>query len=336
MVYNTIMQHKYAILGGTFDHFHAGHKHFINSAFQKAEKVIIGLTTDEFSSAGRRNKPFAYSIEKYEARKKSLENFLTNNKHLKHSEIISINDPYGTTLSDGSIEAIFVTEHGLPNAEIINQKRVQLGLSKLAINHVDFLRGNDGEIISSTRIRKGEIDREGNSYLKLFKRTLRLPPRLRGELKIPLGSLYKNALDLEPLFGENHIIISVGDVITANIIKLGREPDVAIIDLKSGRKTFDDNSLPEPTLEAQNEAGSIDRTAVLVLRSAIDKALSDEHQVIKVTGEEDLLALPAILLAPLDSIALYGLPNKGVVAVCVNEKKKEEAKNLLQRFEVRL
>jgi len=51
-----------------------------------------------------------------------------------------------------------------------------------------------------------------------------------------------------------------------------------------------------------------------------------------VDGEEDLLALPAIIHAPRGSILYYGQPNKGLACVIVTNEKKHEALALLARF----
>ena len=47
--------------------------------------------------------------------------------------------------------------------------------------------------------------------------------------------------------------------------------------------------------------------------------MKDESTIIVVDGEEDLLALPAIALAPLTSVILYGQPDEGLVIVKVDE-----------------
>ena len=54
---------------------------------------------------------------------------------------------------------------------------------------------------------------------------------------------------------------------------------------------------------------------------------------IKIQGEEDLLALPAILLAPLGSVVIYGQKDLGVVVVEVTEEKKEEVKKIINLFQ---
>ena len=68
------MDHKYSLacLGGAFDHFHKGHKHFIDAACSSSQKITVGLSTEKLLE----NKLFKQSIEDYETRKKSLERYL--------------------------------------------------------------------------------------------------------------------------------------------------------------------------------------------------------------------------------------------------------------------
>jgi len=46
-------------MGGTFDHFHAGHEKFIKFAYEQAEQLFIGVTTEKMS----RGKKYAHLIE---------------------------------------------------------------------------------------------------------------------------------------------------------------------------------------------------------------------------------------------------------------------------------
>jgi len=55
-------------------------------------------------------------------------------------------------------------------------------------------------------------------------------------------------------------------------------------------------------------------------------------QIILVDGEEDLLALPTMLLAPLDTYVVYGQYNLGMVVVRITEEIKSLARNLLTQF----
>ena len=39
---------KTAVLGGTFDHFHKGHKNFLEHGLSISERLMIGVTSDEY------------------------------------------------------------------------------------------------------------------------------------------------------------------------------------------------------------------------------------------------------------------------------------------------
>ena len=64
-------KYKYAILGGTFDRFHRGHRQLIETACEQSEKVTIGLATEKLYQ----NKLLAEFIEEYSTRQEKLENF---------------------------------------------------------------------------------------------------------------------------------------------------------------------------------------------------------------------------------------------------------------------
>jgi len=77
-----------------------------------------------------------------------------------------LNDPFGVTLSEGCVEALVVSRETEPMANRINAERTRRGLKPLEIVVIDMVPSENHAPISTTRIRKGEIDREG----KLIKR----------------------------------------------------------------------------------------------------------------------------------------------------------------------
>lgn len=145
-------------VGGTFDEFHKGHRSLLIKAFEVGDKVLIGLCTDDFVK--KLGKP--HMTAPYEVRLQELEVFLKNLNLIDKSEIIPLNDPYGKTLTDKCIEALVVSEETEKTAIKINQKRCEAQLPELKIITIRMVPAENYKPISTTRIRKGEIDREGH------------------------------------------------------------------------------------------------------------------------------------------------------------------------------
>lgn len=144
-------------VGGTFDEFHRGHRVLLLKAFEIGERVVIGLCSDEF--AKKLGKP--HVTAPYEDRLKELKAFLSDLGFWGRAEIIPLNDPFGPTLAEGCIEALVVSEETRPTAVKINEKRRNIGLLPLEIVTIKMVPSENCAPISTTRIRKGEIDREG-------------------------------------------------------------------------------------------------------------------------------------------------------------------------------
>jgi cytidyltransferase-like protein len=145
-------------VGGTFDELHKGHRSLLVKAFEVGEKVLIGLCTDEFVE--KMGKP--HVTAPYETRLKELQDFLEKSSLSDKAEIIPLNDPYGKTLTDKCIEALVVSEETEKIAIKINQKRNEKSLPPLKIITISMVPAENYKPISTTRIREGEIDREGH------------------------------------------------------------------------------------------------------------------------------------------------------------------------------
>jgi pantetheine-phosphate adenylyltransferase len=77
--------------------------------------------------------------------------------------VVSIDDPYGTLLlSSIPTDALVVSKETESMALKINEKRRIKGLPILAVIIVDMVPSENHKAISTTRIRRGEIDREGH------------------------------------------------------------------------------------------------------------------------------------------------------------------------------
>ncbi|UWG51329.1 DUF359 family protein [Halalkaliarchaeum sp. AArc-CO] len=191
---------------------------------------------------------------------------------------------------------------------------------------------------------------------------LGLPDELRPELKDPLGPIYTDANELLAAideFATEHAdregdesepdgatesvtrtprLVAVGDVVTAHLLDAGRRPDLAVVDGRTERETA-----PEPVLEAiegaSNDADSrtVENPAAVLRRElleALHEGLSSPNPtILRVDGEEDLAALPAVLAVPVGSSVVYGQPGEGMVHVAVTETVKRDVRRLLSRFD---
>ncbi len=145
-------------VGGTFDELHRGHKALIDKAFEIGEKVVIGLSSDEFAS--KMGKP--HKTATYAERLKELEAFLEKSGLAKRSEIVPLNDPYGLTISGKGLDALVVSKETESTAAKINKIRTEAGLPPLKIVTISMVPAENSIPISTTRIRRGEIDRNGH------------------------------------------------------------------------------------------------------------------------------------------------------------------------------
>jgi len=149
-------------LGGTFDNLHAGHGKTIQKAFSLSEKVSFGLATDSLAaSLGKKPKAIPYAD-----RKKTLKKFLLTRGLTERAEVIPIKGRYGVAHTLRDLEAIMVSTETHPIALEINRERERCGLKKLKIVVLKKLLAEDGKPISSTRIRRGEIDLQGRVVSK--------------------------------------------------------------------------------------------------------------------------------------------------------------------------
>lgn len=148
---------KTITVAGTFDVMHKGHWFLLEEAFQVADRVVIGITTDRFAASMK--KP--HIIDPYQVRLSDVKNFLKKKGFLKRAEFFPLDDPFGPSTDNGGIEGILVSEETEPRAEEINQIRVNLGKKPLLIFVMKMIMADDGKPITSTRVRRQEVDRYG-------------------------------------------------------------------------------------------------------------------------------------------------------------------------------
>lgn len=146
-------KNRKVVIGGTFDFFHKGHRTFLNKAFGLGS-VFIGLTSDKMALKTKKRK-----VQTFENREKELVNFIENSFE-KDYIIGKIEDEFGPTLNE-DFDYIVVSPETKITALRINEERRKIDREPIEIVQIEFVLADDGKPISSTRIFKREIDKEG-------------------------------------------------------------------------------------------------------------------------------------------------------------------------------
>lgn len=320
------MYHR-VFVAGTFDRLHTGHDAILTAACEAGEHVTIGLTSDVFVKKYKIHDSL-FIIQPFELRKQRLLEWIRKNGCENRASVIPIDDPYEPAASLTDLEVLVVTPETKSRGEEVNRIRKEKGLAPLGLLVVPLVSAADSKPVSSTRVRNGEVDKAGR---------LVMPDNLRPELSQPIGSvLIGDAIGSSIEANRNGILVTVGDITTKALLTAGVIPSLSIIDFLVERK-------PYPELDGRFAALNIFRVNVasgpgFIAREAIGviqkwAAHPTEKLVLAVSGEEDLLALPAIAYGPVGSVVYYGQPGKGLVEVIITPEKQMEAKKLLQKFQ---
>jgi len=306
------MRHIIA-LGGTFDHFHLGHEHFIEFASQLGDKLHIGVTSQKMTLS----KAYPNAIQDFATRKNNITRYCQQQKI--NCEISQLNDPYGPTLESNDVKALCVTQETMWSAQKINELRLTIGKRSLDVHVCPWIKDENGEILSSTRIRAGAVNRQGTVYANLLNQDFKLNEAQRTFFSKLQGKLISDKFSIvhSPLF-----IAIVGDIALEKFLQNSWRYNLAIYDKKTGRESYNSRLIAniKPDLTCDNQAGSIS----LALTKALQTCLQQNLKHLFVAGEEDLATVALVLLLPLDSVIYYGQPDKGLVELFVSEKVKEK------------
>jgi pantetheine-phosphate adenylyltransferase len=150
------MRYKMVATGGTFDHLHRGHIALLSRSFEVGDAVVIGVTSDAFARKHGKNPDQSYA-----ERVRALEAWIHKDLPGRRYIIAKLDDYFGPGIASPDVQAIVVSRETAKRVRIANALRKEKGYPPLKTVVVDFVLAEDLEPISSTRIRKGEIDTEG-------------------------------------------------------------------------------------------------------------------------------------------------------------------------------
>ena len=179
--------------------------------------------------------------------------------------------------------------------------------------------------------------------MKELDNNLEITRHLRQVLKKPLGILIEGAPEDAIKVVKKHIkkiqpplMVAVGDIVSRNLLQAGVELDVFVVDGKTLRTSKEViGTSGTHILNLKNSPAQIDKKSWEILK----KAYSLKQLVeIRVEGEEDLLAIPAVILAPNGSLVFYGQPPiagpSGIVMIKVNDEKKKEFQGYIDQMNI--
>ena len=145
-----------AVMGGTFDRFHDGHRELLKTAAHMAKEMFVGIVSEELGKELFAKKQWGDKIEPYEVRENYVKEFLADFDVI--ADVDPLFDPWGPAPNDPRADVIIVSEETRSSADIINKMREEKGLKILDIITIPWLRDEGGELISSTELRKKEFE----------------------------------------------------------------------------------------------------------------------------------------------------------------------------------
>src|SRR3972149_1784717 len=140
-------------LGGTFDIIHKGHMALLTKAFSISSHVIIGLAGDELVAKKGKNIINNYS-KRLESLTSTIQQYFPNSSYA----ISKLENDLGPAAIEGKVDALVASEETSTKGDMLNNLRQKRNLPLVEVVIVPMVLAEDGSRISTTRIKKSEID----------------------------------------------------------------------------------------------------------------------------------------------------------------------------------
>lgn len=162
---------------------------------------------------------------------------------------------------------------------------------------------------------------------KIWDKPISFNEELKQRLRKPLGTLYRGDVKYDKLLASAKPLVAVGDYTYSRLVKAGLKPNVVVIDAKIERK-----ATALPSLEGYDVVRVVNKPGMIYPEAAhaVVQAVRAGAGCIVVEGEEDLLALPAILALPNTGVVVYGQPGTGYVVVKAGEEVRRKVLEIVE------
>jgi cytidyltransferase-like protein len=149
-------------VGGTFDILHVGHERLLARAFELGELVFVGVSGDLLVSKLSKDHP----VRAFGVRRRDLRRLLKARGWLGRARITELRDPFGPATRRKRLDALVVSEETRASGRRVNELRRRRNLKPLRLYVVKMVKADDGRLLSDTRIRRGEVDRQGRPAVR--------------------------------------------------------------------------------------------------------------------------------------------------------------------------
>ena len=142
--------------GGTFDIIHNGHRALLAKAFGISDRVLIGLSSDALAKQKGKKLLHSYS-QRHDSLKHEIDSAFPGSEY----QICMLESDFGPAVFEERVEALVVSYELQHKAKTLNRMRQERGAPPAKVVAVPMVLASDGERLSTTRIRRGEITSQG-------------------------------------------------------------------------------------------------------------------------------------------------------------------------------
>ena len=164
------------VMGGTFDHFHVGHKLLLSTAaFVCSQSLLVGVT----SASMLKRKTLTELVEPPAIRHEAVRSFMQRIKPQVQLTVFEIDTPEGPTVDMPQLQCIVVSEETTKGAQSINDQRTAKQMNPLTIVKLPIFNLPPNTTTPAPRHRPVPPARQAQLHRRSLRHTRPLPRPLQ-------------------------------------------------------------------------------------------------------------------------------------------------------------